>query len=552
VVLIVFVIGSMGLYDFITTNDKLSKNLTKTIKDTNERLGVSLKTHIWNFNKPDTSSILELEMTNREIFAIIVLNPDKTLFLGKKRDNKWNIENIESFDNNNLSDYSDYLCDELYIKDGDNVLGIIKIFITERFKKDQLSNSLIKNFLMIIFVSTILVLSISFFLKQILINPMKQITDKFGYLSNGDLTYRFQSNSLNELGILSKNIEVFVTSINQIINELSNTGKKIDDDSLDIQNGSIRLSSGSLQQLKVNEDIFSTMENFSSIFVTINHEIEKQNEASFKITDLIKDLSKKINDITSDIKNISEKIGEDLKIAGVGKEKMNLSKEKLDNMNFSIKDISDKIKDVENITNHIDTSLQEINEISDKTGLLAMNAAIEAAHAGDSGKGFAVVADEIRKLSENSSESVKDIVNLTNTIKNAIQISVEHVLKTEQSANDELSLFNETKDYFEKIINNISEINKNVIKVNENIMKQETNTKNIFENSNSLKNLSNNIKESINNQIDSLNGIINSMTEQNKIVVDNTKLAEMLKNNSESLSIQSKLLQNIVSKFKIK
>jgi len=98
VVLIVFVIGSMGLYDFITTNDKLSKNLTKTIKDTNERLGVSLKTHIWNFNKPDTSSILELEMTNREIFAIIVLNPDKTLFLGKKRDNKWNIENIESFD----------------------------------------------------------------------------------------------------------------------------------------------------------------------------------------------------------------------------------------------------------------------------------------------------------------------------------------------------------------------------------------------------------------------------------------------------------------------
>ncbi len=73
-----------------------------------------------------------------------------------------------------------------------------------------------------------------------------------------------------------------------------------------------------------------------------------------------------------------------------------------------------------------------------------------------------------------------------------------------------------------------------------------------FENSNNLKVLSTSIKESVNNQINSLNEIVSSMSEQNTIIVDNAKLADLLKNNSKSLSFQSKALQNIVSQFKLK
>ncbi|HPO50033.1 MAG TPA: methyl-accepting chemotaxis protein, partial [Spirochaetota bacterium] len=282
VVIITVAIGSIGIYDFINTNDKLSKNLEKITKDTNERLVVSLKTHIWNFNKIDTLDIIELEMRTVEIYSIIALNPDKTLFAGKKRDKDWNVENIEFFDENeDKEEYANFIYNELNIKEDDNLLGIIKVYITDKYKKDQLLRSLIMNILMIICVSFILVLSITFFLKRILIYPMKQVTEKFGYLSNGDLTLSFQSNSLNELGVLSNNIDIFVTVINGIIRELSETGKGIDDESFNIQNESLKLSSSSLQQLKSNENILSTMETFSSIFNRINLEIEKQNENSY-------------------------------------------------------------------------------------------------------------------------------------------------------------------------------------------------------------------------------------------------------------------------------
>ena len=91
-----------------------------------------------------------------------------------------------------------------------------------------------------------------------------------------------------------------------------------------------------------------------------------------------------------------------------------------------------KAKDVsQTVLGHIgetDNILQFVSEVADNSNLLGLNAAIEAARAGNQGRGFAVVADEIRKMALNSSQSVKDIKQILQTVQNVTQSVVQTIL----------------------------------------------------------------------------------------------------------------------------
>ena len=139
-----------------------------------------------------------------------------------------------------------------------------------------------------------------------------------------------------------------------------------------------------------------------------------------EITDMINKTSENIDFTRSISKETTE-------LAKIGGEKVSDSLKEMIEIRTTVKNIETKAHNLGESSTKVGQIVKIINGISEQTNLLALNAAIEAARAGEAGKGFAVVADEVRKLAENSKTSTFEISNLVNSIQTEVFQVIEAV-----------------------------------------------------------------------------------------------------------------------------
>lgn len=267
-----------------------------------------------------------------------------------------------------------------------------------QFDTDQLmwiSDKMNRANLWISLIALIITIILSYFLAKTITGPIQQLIVKTKAVSAGDLTVRAESKSKDEVGILTRDFNLMVENMKEMVEQVRLSSGKVSDTSEQLTAVAAETNETSGQIAKAIEEVAAGASEQASEVETINEKSES--------------LSTKIRQIAEEAGGIKErsKSSEDASYKGLDALGQLLMKS--NEANMETKKVETMLLDLENQTKNIEEVVTAISNISDQTNLLALNASIEAARAGESGRGFAVVADEVRKLAEQSALSTKHI-----------------------------------------------------------------------------------------------------------------------------------------------
>ncbi len=252
-----------------------------------------------------------------------------------------------------------------------------------------------------------------------------------------DLTQVLLVHSRDELGEMSSSFNLMVGKLRELIRQVAVSAEQV-------AAASQQLSASSEENTKATEIIASTIQEVAAGTDNQVHNLNETNKT-------INHLSSLVNQISVSSEVVSNTSIQALEKAGEGTLSVTKIINHMDDISKTVNHLSQKVKILGDRSNHINEIINVITGIADQTNLLALNAAIEAARAGEHGRGFAVVADEVRKLAEQSSESAQQIYSLITAIKEDTEETVKSMNDTTTKVSDGIQIIRETGSSFKQI-----------------------------------------------------------------------------------------------------
>ena len=288
-------------------------------------------------------------------------------------------------------------------------------------------NSKIFNIMLIGVLFMFFGIALVYFFNNMIFKKMKIVSDAMSDIAEGegDLAARIPVSGNNELSTLATNCNNVISNLEKLIinlkNEtdiLSQTEAKVHE-KLDIHiqqlsatvNGVSEIDNSITEQNIKMESVDSGVHNMENKINALDERIVEQSGAIGQASAAIEEISANIQSVTKNVDFIMNEYSTLVQESGKGR---NL-----------LENVAEQIEQIAIQSKNLNEANSVITKIASKTNMLAMNAAIEAAHAGDAGKGFSVVADEIRKLAETSSFESTSIRDLLVAITASVQKIVE-------------------------------------------------------------------------------------------------------------------------------
>jgi methyl-accepting chemotaxis protein len=297
-----------------------------------------------------------------------------------------------------------------------------------------------------------------------------------------------------------------------------------------VNNHSIELSESANEVKNSSEQIAITMQELSS-------GSETQANHAGRLSEVMVEFTRKVNEANESGKNIATSSSHVLEMSSEGSELMVSTTEQMIQINNRVKNTFDKIQDLDEQSQKINKLVDVIKDIADQTNLLALNAAIEAARAGEHGRGFAVVADEVRKLSVGVAHSVKDITSIVKNIQHEFGNVIESLKDGYTDVEKGTNKMQMTSEKFIQIQSAVTYMVQDMEMITGNLQEMATETK---EMNSSIQDIAAISEESA-----------AGIQETSAGTEETSSLMEEVTSSSEQLKIQAGELNKLVNQFKI-
>ena len=372
-------------------------------------------------------------------------------------------------------------------------------------------------------VTALIVIVIGFILSTSMGTTIRKIMNGLEKASTGDLTVDIHTRRKDEFMILCESTNQMLGNIRALINKADTVAKALG-------NASERVGGNSGILLEETKSITTSISDVEKGIVM------QANDAENCLTRM-DDLSKKIG-------VVSENTGKIADIADVTKSTVSDGLATIDTLQDKVKattqvtaEVISNIEDLEKASQSIANIVGAINDIADETSLLSLNASIEAARAGDAGRGFAVVAESIRKLAEQSLNSVNEIRNIVGKIQKQTVDTVEVAKQAEVIVNSQEEALKATIDVFHDIDKHVSGLAENLSQISAGIDAMEGAKKDTLA------------------AIESISAVAeetaSAVTEVNEAAGRQLEAVKKLNNESEELIDRSEDLVEAINKFTI-